>query len=131
MLFTFAGEVKIIERLNFIAKEENVNVDPEALQSLVNAAGGDLRRAITCLQSCARLKGKDESSLITSDDVVEVMGVVPEKWLDGLMDVCEAFDYYKLTEYLDTFIMEGYSAGQVIVYFHLIYFFSCLFFFSI
>lgn len=108
------GEQKIIERLKFIASEETVNIEPDALRSLIDAAGGDLRRAITCLQSCARLKSKEDSSSITSDDVVEVMGVVPNRWLDGLFGVCEEFDYFKLSEYLDQFIMEGYSAGQLL-----------------
>ncbi|XP_026281293.1 replication factor C subunit 4 [Frankliniella occidentalis] len=113
------GEVKIIERLQFISSQENVNIEQDALQSLIAAAGGDLRRAITCLQSCARLKGKDDTSAITPDDVVEVMGVIPSRWIDGLMSVSEEFDYYKVTEYLDQFIMEGYSAGQLLEQLHL------------
>lgn len=92
-----------------------MNIEPDALHALIDAAGGDLRRAITCLQSCARLKSKEDAAPISSDDVVEVMGIVPNRWLDGIMSVCEEFDYYKLTEYLDQFIMEGYSAGQVSV----------------
>lgn len=114
--FLFAGEAKVVERLQFISQEENVHIEKDALHSLIDAAGGDLRRAITCLQSCARLKGKDSSSPITGDDVVEVMGIVPNRWLDGLMSVCEEYDYYKLTQYVDEFIMEGYAAGQVTVF---------------
>ncbi|KAJ1523661.1 hypothetical protein ONE63_001502 [Megalurothrips usitatus] len=113
------GEEKVVERLELISREENVNIGKEALHTLIEASGGDLRRAITCLQSCARLKGKDSSSAINNDDVVEVMGIVPNRWIDGLMSVCEEFDYYKLTEYLDRFIMEGYSAGQLLEQLHL------------
>ncbi|KAK3907704.1 Replication factor C subunit 4 [Frankliniella fusca] len=113
------GEEKIIERLKFISSEENVNISSDALHSLIDAAGGDLRRAITCLQSCARLKSKDDASEISTDDVVEVMGVIPNRWIDGLMNVCEEYDYYKVTEYLDQFIMEGYSAGQLLEQLHL------------
>ncbi|XP_034232252.1 replication factor C subunit 4 [Thrips palmi] len=113
------GEAKVVERLQFISEEENVHIEKDALHSLIDAAGGDLRRAITCLQSCARLKGKDSSSPITGEDVVEVMGIVPNRWLDGLMSVCEEYDYFKLTKYVDEFIMEGYSAGQLLEQLHL------------
>lgn len=41
--------------------------------TLVKCTGGDLRRAITSLQSCARIK--EEGELITIEDVNEVAGV--------------------------------------------------------
>lgn len=67
------GQEKIIERLEHICKEENLVTDKYVLTKLVDASGGDLRKAITSLQSVTRLKGKDVE--ITIDDVVEVTGV--------------------------------------------------------
>lgn len=67
------GQEKIIERLEYICKEENLTADKYVLTKLVDASGGDLRKAITSLQSVTRLKGKDIE--ITVDDVVEVTGV--------------------------------------------------------
>lgn len=62
-----------IYRLKFISKEENVNCDDEVLKTLVSTSGGDMRRAITSLQSCSRLKGPEVPILI--DDVYEITGV--------------------------------------------------------
>lgn len=62
----------IVERLKHVLNEEKVTCDPEALECLVQTSGGDMRRAITCAQSCARLKGKGG---ITKEDVLEVTGV--------------------------------------------------------
>jgi len=42
--------------------------------------------------------------------------VVPVQWVDGLLNVCEVNDYYKWIEYLDKFILEGYSASQVCIF---------------
>lgn len=62
-----------MERLECISKEENVACSRETLLKLVESSGGDLRRAITTLQSCGRLKNEGEP--ITEQDVVEVTGV--------------------------------------------------------
>ena len=67
------GNEKIIERLELICREEDIKADKYVLMKLVDASGGDLRRAITCLQSVTRLKGKGVE--VTVDDVLEVTGV--------------------------------------------------------
>jgi len=45
----------------------------QAVDALLETSEGDMRKAITTLQSAARLKGKDG---ITKEDVVEVAGVI-------------------------------------------------------
>lgn len=52
---------------------EKVHIDNKALTSLVRCTGGDLRRAITTLQSCARIK--EEGEFVSIEDVNEVAGV--------------------------------------------------------
>lgn len=68
------GENKIIERLEYICKEEDLKVEKPVLLKIVEVSSGDLRRAITCLQSITKLKGKDIE--ITVDDVLEIIGVI-------------------------------------------------------
>lgn len=68
------GEDKIVERLEYICKEEDLKAEKVVLLKIVEASGGDLRRAITCLQSITRLKGKGID--ITVDDIVEIIGVI-------------------------------------------------------
>lgn len=60
-------------RLKFICTEEKVECNDESLNTLVETSGGDMRRAITCLQSCAKLTG--QYSPIKIDHVYEVTGV--------------------------------------------------------
>lgn len=67
------NQAMIFERLSFICKQENVECSDETLNALVETSGGDMRRAITSLQSCAKLKGSDNS--ISVDTVLEVTGV--------------------------------------------------------
>ncbi|KAJ8971067.1 hypothetical protein NQ314_000899 [Rhamnusium bicolor] len=78
------NESMIYERLSYICKEEGVECDNTTLNALVETSGGDMRRAITCLQSCAKLKGQNEP--INIDSVLEVTGVVPERWLEEFFE---------------------------------------------
>jgi len=50
-----------------------VNILCQAVQALLETSEGDMRKAITTLQSAARLKGKDG---VSQADVVEVAGVI-------------------------------------------------------
>jgi DNA polymerase III delta prime subunit len=70
---TFTGSELIQERLQLICSEEKVSCSEDAMKCLVKTSGGDLRRAITCLQSCSRLKGSGTE--ICADDVQEIAGV--------------------------------------------------------
>lgn len=97
-------------RLQHICKEEGVQCSEEVLNKLIEASGGDMRRAITSLQSCARLKGTD--SPIAVDDVYEVTGVVPERWLQEYLKVCKSKDFDALQKFVESLTLEAYSALQ-------------------
>lgn len=68
------GEDKIIDRLEYICKAEDLKANKPVLLKIVEASAGDLRRAITCLQSITRLKGQGIE--ITVNDVLEIIGVM-------------------------------------------------------
>jgi len=63
----------ILNRLEFICAEEKVQFHNGVLKALIKTSEGDLRRAITSLQSCYRLKGKDH--VLAVKDVHEISGV--------------------------------------------------------
>ncbi|KAJ9575321.1 hypothetical protein L9F63_025727 [Diploptera punctata] len=110
------GNDLVRERLELICTEEKVSCSEEAMKCLVETSGGDLRRAITCLQSCSRLKGPGVE--IIADDVREVAGVVPMEWVNGIMDVCRLNDYEKLTEFVDKLMQDGYCITQLVEQLH-------------
>ncbi|KAJ8669735.1 hypothetical protein QAD02_000994 [Eretmocerus hayati] len=106
------GEEKIIERLESICGEEELKADKGVLKTVVDASGGDLRRAITYLQSVTRLKGRGAE--VTIEDVLEVSGIVPTKWLDDLLRVCESRNYNEVEAYVEKFMLEAYSVNQAV-----------------
>lgn len=66
-------------RLQHIATEESVQVTPAVVDALIDVSGGDLRRAITYLQSASRLSSStNPPSEITPRDIQEIAGVVPD-----------------------------------------------------
>lgn len=99
-------------RLEMICKEENVSFTPEAVATLVDTSGGDLRRAITCLQSCARLKGADKN--IEAVDVAEMTGTVPLKWIEQFVESSRSNDYKSIEHIVDQILYEAYPVLQVI-----------------
>ncbi|XP_059488066.1 replication factor C subunit 4 [Neocloeon triangulifer] len=103
-------------RLEMIAKEEGVAVGPEAIEAVISTSGGDLRRAITCLQSCARLKSKGVP--VEKEEVVELMGVVPGNWIHGFMEVAGSKNYDKVETFVNNILLEAYSASQIMLQLH-------------
>lgn len=130
-----------LSRLEHICKEESVQCSSSALESLIRISEGDLRRAITFLQSASKLakasalptSKKDEDDAmeggegedgmeITQESVLEIGGVVPE----GLMlQFAEALGvgenggnvkngFKMVQEAVTKVVREGYSATQVL-----------------
>lgn len=103
-------EEMIIERLRMISTNETVDVDDDALKAIVSTSGGDMRRAITTLQSCYRLKGSDMK--ITEYDILEISGVVPKKYLDEFLSICKTGVHKSMEDFIEDFLYESYSVGQ-------------------
>lgn len=112
--FTPLGDEKIIERLKFIGNEEKLNIEDQALQKIVDVSGGDMRKAITTLQSCYRLKSgtNNQNIKITLKDIFEMSGCVPESYLREFLEICRAQNYTKLEKFAQEFMFEAYSIGQ-------------------
>ncbi|EEB19811.1 Replication factor C subunit, putative [Pediculus humanus corporis] len=105
------GENKIFERLSKISKAEKVNINDDTLMTLVKCTGGDLRRAITSLQSCARIK--EEGELITIEDVNEVAGVIPDSVITELINTCNKNNYTTIEDFVNEVTYQAYSVAQL------------------
>lgn len=101
---------KIIERLQYICREEKVAIDNDVFDVIVEISDGDMRRAITTLQSCFRLKVGQGN--ITKTDIFEMSGLIPDKFLSEFLEVCKKGDYSKLEAYVQNIQYEAYSIAQ-------------------
>ncbi|KAA1471274.1 P-loop containing nucleoside triphosphate hydrolase protein [Dentipellis sp. KUC8613] len=127
------------KRLEHIAAAEQVPVSPAVISALISTSSGDLRRAITYLQSAARLSAASiPPEPITPRDVQEIAGVVPDSVVESFaralgIDVVASsgadedvemngngtlrgFDLIR--ERVKVLMREGYSASQILAQLH-------------
>ena len=75
------------KRLEDIAENEHVKLEPGAVDTLIKCSEGDLRKAITFLQSAARLVGAVKSSQSKANGLSKKRKVVEYDEDEGAMDV--------------------------------------------
>ncbi|GKZ17126.1 hypothetical protein AbraIFM66951_006813 [Aspergillus brasiliensis] len=123
------------ERLEQIAKFENLRLEDGVVDKLIACSEGDMRRAITYMQSAAKLVGagragkKDEdedeemtdqeSEIITVRTIEEIAGVVPESVLDALVQAMQpkklGSSYDAVAKVVTDIIADGWSATQLLL----------------
>ncbi|KAL4818147.1 hypothetical protein BDW67DRAFT_190182 [Aspergillus spinulosporus] len=122
------------DRLAQIAQLENLSLEDGVVDKLISCSDGDLRRAITYLQSAARLVGptkaakdgdedeemKDQGSdVITVRAIEEIAGVVPESVLDGLIQSLQpkrmGSAYEAVSKVVTEIVADGWSATQILL----------------
>nr|GAT43976.1 predicted protein [Mycena chlorophos] len=118
-------------RLAYIADAEHITVDKPVIDALISTSSGDLRRAITYLQSASRLSAStNPPTPITPTDIQEIAGVVPDAvvadfaavlgidsdsmQVDGVAG--KGFD--AIQSKVKELIREGYSASQLLTQLH-------------
>ncbi|KAH7524533.1 hypothetical protein FEM48_Zijuj06G0129600 [Ziziphus jujuba var. spinosa] len=97
-------------RILHICNEEGLNLDEQALSTLSSISQGDLRRAITYLQSAARLFG----SSISSEDLIGVSGVIPQEVVEALFSACKGGNFDLANKEVNNIIAEGYPVAQML-----------------
>ncbi|RDB23986.1 Replication factor C subunit 2 [Hypsizygus marmoreus] len=121
-------------RLTYIATAEHIHVDSTVIDTLISTSSGDLRRAITYLQSASRLSSSTTPPTpITPIDIQEIAGVVPDVVVndfaavigievEGAMDIDGAKRRQNAFEPINAkvkeLMREGYSATQILTQLH-------------
>ena len=105
----------IKQRIEMITEAENIKLNQdEALDLLIRTSEGDMRKAITTLQSCSRL-----NSNISRKDIFEVSGSVPDHWIEELIEkVGKSGSFDKVTAFVERIMCEGFSLTQIIGQIH-------------
>ncbi|KAI0519717.1 hypothetical protein KFK09_007176 [Dendrobium nobile] len=97
-------------RIMHICNEEGLSLDHEALTTLSSICEGDLRRAITYLQSAARLYGFS----ISSKELISVSGVIPQGAVQALFAACKTGEFDTANKEVSNVISEGYPVSQML-----------------
>ncbi|CAA7265401.1 unnamed protein product [Cyclocybe aegerita] len=122
-------------RLSHIAQAEHVDINQPVIDALISTSSGDLRRAITYLQSASRLSSSSNPPTpILPADIQEIAGVVPNDVINDFaivlgieanagMDVDEVPNqrrsgFEPMRKKVKFLMREGYSAAQIISQLH-------------
>lgn len=98
------------ERIQFICDKEQVQLEGDVVETLSQVSGGDLRRAITTLQSAVRLAG----SPVSSSTIRDVSGQVAPGVIHLFLSACQGGDFSQLQRMVADIIAGGYAAQQVL-----------------
>ncbi|KAF2155123.1 replication factor C [Myriangium duriaei CBS 260.36] len=117
-----------------IARLEGVTLGDGVVDAVMRCADGDLRKAITFLQSAARLvsaqkakaEGEDgmdidgeNSKAVTVRSIEEIAGVVPETTVGKLVDAIRGSArgglYERVANVVEELVAEGWSATQLVI----------------
>lgn len=120
------------KRLETIAEAEGVPLEDGAIDALIRCSEGDLRKAITFLQSAARLVGSSSPSkdgdgddemdvdqrVVTVNIVEDIAGVIPSKTINELVSAIRpkssGESYQAISKVVEDMVADGWSAGQVV-----------------
>ncbi|GAA5808506.1 hypothetical protein MFLAVUS_001897 [Mucor flavus] len=103
------------DRLQMICDQEGVNLGPNTLKTLIECSGGDLRKAITFLQSGFSLQGSDA---ITPRMIEEMAGVIPKDKMEAVVE-CWSINSIQHTEKeVQNLMNEGYSGENILLQIH-------------
>ena len=101
------------------------------VDALIKCSEGDLRKAITFLQSAARLVGAiekeddgdkmdvdDDAKVVTVKIIEEIAGVIPDQTIERLQKAIQpksgGATYPAVAKIVEDMVADGWSAGQVL-----------------
>ena len=100
--FVSLPKEKIIKRLKYIAKKENLQIPTDKshqfFEVLFFISGGDLRKAINTLQMSVSLELIDNLEL---NEILQISGFMDEKTLEDLTNALKSKDILKSREIID------------------------------
>lgn len=113
--FRQLDDTNSFERLQTIVAQEQVSlVSDDVLNEIINVSGGDLRKAITYLQSASRLSSAlGEGVPVTKERIREIAGVVDEDLMDSVVSTIRTKDPMKIASQVEEVVYQGWSAQQV------------------
>lgn len=99
-------------RLEHICEEEKVVGEkiPAVIDKVMAVSNGDLRKAITFLQSTFTFYGAD----LEESHIVQIAGVIPEEVVASFFEVLKTNSFNELEKKVRNLLLDGYSAQQLL-----------------
>jgi DNA polymerase-3 subunit gamma/tau len=100
-----------VKHLRYIADNEKLKIDDEALQLLAERGDGSFRDSISLLDQLSSLA--DDKEGVTAALIESTLGLAPRALITSIIEVVESHDVAALTAALDTAQQEGITAAML------------------
>ncbi|CAM9776086.1 unnamed protein product [Chrysoparadoxa australica] len=104
------------QRMDFIAGQEGVQIDKDGIKAIIDLSGGDMRKAVTTLQSAQQLVG---ARAITTDELAELTGMVPNTAVAKIWDAIRWARFHRkfeaVSKSVDDFMCEGFPVSSLLL----------------
>ena len=101
---------EIVDRLSFVAGEQGIVVEDEALQIIARQADGGLRDALGILDQCAALSPEN----VTAEEVRANLGLVGQGWIKEIAEAVYEKNGLKIIELVAKLLYDGKDPGQIV-----------------
>lgn len=114
--FKLLPVVSMKSRINEIASKEGVQLSDATLDTLLVASKGDMRKAVTFLQSGHQLTGGKKP--ITPEIVLDVSGDIPLGIMDRLWKACHQYSFDVLRDAVNEIAFLGFPMAVILSQIH-------------
>ena len=106
----------MLDRLRDVSRSESLSLGDGVEDALINASGGDMRKAITYLQSAAQLYGGDGGSSggVTTDAVLQISGELPATVAEDFWKAVHSRNINNVKEAVENIVAEGFAATAIL-----------------
>ncbi|EEQ41587.1 hypothetical protein CLUG_05714 [Clavispora lusitaniae ATCC 42720] len=105
-----------LSRLRYVVEQEHIPLASDSvLNDILAVSGGDLRKAITYLQSATR---SGDAGGVSSAKIKEISGVVDDASMETLVGAIRAKNPKQIAQVVKDTVLEGWSAQQTAAQLH-------------
>ncbi|QLQ82669.1 hypothetical protein HG537_0H04320 [Torulaspora globosa] len=102
-----------LDRLSYIAEKESVGYEDGVLEDILKISRGDMRRAITLLQSAYKRNDLQGTKKITTSEIQEISGLVPDSLITELATKIAGNSVDEIAAYVNDFMKKGWAVTSV------------------
>lgn len=106
------------ERILYIAREEECKFEKgreeEVVNEILTLSQGDMRRAVTMMQSAHSLSSGVGEGVIMKESIAEMAGLPPPVMIDQLIETLQTKTFDQMKTMVLDIVLEGYSVEYVL-----------------
>jgi len=100
----------IVKRIEYIAANSGVSIEPEGLKLIARMSDGALRDALSILDQCISIGQKH----LTYEDVLAIVGIVNTTFVADVVDAINAKEVDKVLQLINMLVMDGKNIIQFV-----------------